>query len=73
MDKEDLEELAKKHDEKWDELMAIAKENGFVVQAFGGTATMITNKNQIENYGYEEYQKIQEMNDSLEKINDKEL
>lgn len=73
MDKEDLDELAKKHDKKWDELMAIAKENGFIVQAFGGTATLITNKNQIENYGYEEYQKIQEMNDSLEKINDKEL
>lgn len=73
MDKDDLDELAKKHDEKWDEIMDIAKKNGFIVQAFGGTATLITNKEQIENYGYEKYQQIQEMNSSLEQINQEEL
>ncbi len=73
MDKDDLDELAKKHDEKWDEIMDIAKKNGFIVQAFGGIATLITNKEQIENYGYEKYQQIQEMNSSLEQINQEEL
>lgn len=73
MDKDDLDELAKKHDEKWDEIMDIAKKNGFIVQAFGGITTLITNKEQIENYGYEKYQQIQEMNSSLEQINQEEL
>lgn len=73
MEKEDLDELAKKHDEKWDKVMALAKKNGFIVQAFAGVATLITNKEQIKNYGYEEYQKIQKMNSSLEEINQEEL
>ncbi len=63
MEKEELDELAKKHDEKWDEVMAVAKKNGFIVQAFSGTASLVTNKNQIE----------QEMNSSLEQINQEEL
>lgn len=73
MEKENLDELAKKHDEKWDEVMAVAKKNGFIVQAFAGTATLISNEEQIKNYGYEKYQKIQEMNSSLEEINQEEL
>lgn len=73
MEKESLDELAKKHDEKWDEVMALAKKNGFIVQAYGGTASLVTNKNQIEHYGYEKYQQIQEINSSLEEINQEEL
>lgn len=59
---EELNRIAKKHDEKWDEAMKIAKENGFIMQAFSGTAILITNENQIQKYGYEKYKKIQEMN-----------
>ena len=73
MDKEDLDELAEKHDKKWDEVMEVAKTNGFIVQAFGGTATLITNKNQIEHYGYEKYQEIQKTNSSLEDIHQEEI
>ena len=73
MDKDDLDELAKKHDEKWDEVMQLAKQNGFIVQAYAGVATLISNKEQIENYGYEKFQKIQETNNSLENIEVQEM
>lgn len=73
MEKEELDELAQKHDKKWDEVMAIAKENGFIIQAFAGTATLITNAEQIKSFGYEKYQKIQEMNNSLENVNQQEM
>ena len=67
-----LDKLAEKHDEKWDEVMNLARENGFIIQAFPGTATLISNKEQIANYGYEEYEKIQETNSTLDQINDLE-
>lgn len=73
MEKENLDELAKRHDKKWDEVINLAMKNGFIVQAYAGTATLITNKEQIINYGYEKYQKIQEMNSSLEEINFEEI
>ena len=73
MDKEDLDELAKKHDEKWDEVMQLAKQNWFIVQAFSGVATLVSNKEQITNYGYEEYVKIQRTNSSLENIEEQEM
>jgi len=73
MYKEDLDELAEKHDAKWDEVMALAKENGFIVQAFSGVATLVSNKEQITNYGYEEYVKIQRTNSSLENIEEQEM
>ena len=59
---EELNRIAKKHDEKWDEVMKIAKKNGFITQSFSGAAILITNENQIQQFGYEEYQKIQKMN-----------
>ena len=65
MEKEKLNELAENHDKNWDKVMELAKQNGFIVQAFGGTATLITNKNQIENYGYEKYKQIQGTNNSI--------
>ena len=73
MDKEDLDELAEKHDKKWDEVMEVAKANGFIVQAFGGTATLITNKKKIEHYVYEKYQEIKKTNSSLEDIHQEEI
>lgn len=72
IEKDLLDKLAEKHDEKWDEVMKLARENGFIIQAFSGTATLISNKEQIANYGYEEYEKIQETNSSLEPINELE-
>lgn len=63
----ELEELAKDNDQHWDEVMALAKKYGFIAMATAGTAMLVTNRNQIENYGYKEYQRIQEMNSVLKK------
>ena len=73
MEKEKLDELAKQHDEKWDEVLKVAEKNGFIVQAASGTAVLISNEEQIKNYGYEKYEKIQEMNNSLEEVITEEL
>ena len=62
---EQLNELAKKHDEKWTEVMKLAQENGFIIQAAGGTAILVSNKNQIEHYGLEHFEKIQKTNGCL--------
>lgn len=48
-------------DEHWKEVMELAERYGFIVQAGGGTATLITHKNQLENYGETEYLRIQSM------------
>ena len=42
-------------DAKWSEVMELAKKYGFLIQAYGGTATLATNKNQYEQWGEEEY------------------
>ncbi len=62
---DELRDLAKKHDEKWEEVMSLAKENGFIIQAAGGTAVLVSNRNQIEHYGLEHFEKIQKMNSCL--------
>ena len=49
-------------DHKWDEVMALAREYGFIIKAYGGTAILVTHKNQKEHYGQEEYERIQKMN-----------
>lgn len=63
-----LNKLAKKHDTNWDKVMKLAEENGFITQAFGGTAVLVSNKEQIKNYGYEKYQEIQETNSTINQI-----
>lgn len=68
IERELLKKLAKKHDTNWDKVMKIAKENGFVTQAFAGTAILISNNEQIKSYGYEKYEKIQEMNSTLSQV-----
>lgn len=65
VDAKELNELSEKNDKHWDEVMELAKKYGFIVQAFGGTATLISNKNQIEYYGYHKYKKIQEINNVI--------
>lgn len=60
-----LRNLAKKHDEKWEEVMKLAQENGFIIQACGGTAVLVSNRNQIEHYGLEHFEKIQKTNNCI--------
>ena len=72
MEKDLLKKLAKKHDANWDKVMVLAKANGFITQAFAGTAVLICNEEQIKNYGYEKYQQIQETNNSLNQIKELE-
>ncbi len=49
-------------DKHWKEVMDMAKQYGFIVQAYGGTATLATHKNQKELLGEEKYKDIQRMN-----------
>ena len=49
-------------DRRWREVMKLAEQCGFIVNAFGGTAILITNQNQFESYGLQEYIRIQRMN-----------
>ena len=49
-------------DERWNEVMQLAKQYGFIIQAAAGTAILATHKNQIEHYGEEKYRDIQRMN-----------
>ncbi len=72
MEKDLLKKLAKKHDENWDKVMELAKENGFITQTFAGTAVLICNEEQIKNYGYEKYEQIQETNSTLNQIKELE-
>ncbi|GAB3797279.1 hypothetical protein [Virgibacillus kimchii] len=46
----------------WNEVMELAEKHGFIVQAYGGVATIATHEVQKEHYGEEKYREIQEMN-----------
>ena len=49
-------------DKYWEEVMELAKKYGFIIQAYGGTATLATHDVQKKHFGEEEYLRIQEMN-----------
>jgi hypothetical protein len=49
-------------DKHWDEVMKLAKQYGFIIQAAGGTAILATHENQKQHYGEDEYKHIQKMN-----------
>lgn len=51
LDKEKIKEL----DSHWTEVMKLAEQYGFICQAYGGTATLATHKNQLEALGEEKY------------------
>ena len=53
---------AGKADERWAEVMKLAEECGFILQAAAGTAILATNRVQIEESGVEDYARIQRMN-----------
>ena len=42
-------------DSHWNEVMELAVKYGFITQAYGGTATLATHKNQLEAYRAENY------------------
>jgi len=63
-----LRKIAKENDANWDKVMNLARENGFVTQAYGGTAVLVSNNEQIRNYGYKDYVKIQKANGLLEEV-----
>ncbi len=59
VNKDKLKEL----DGHWNEVVGLAAQYGFVVQAYGGAVTLLTHKNQLEAVGEEQYIKRQrEMN-----------
>ena len=45
----------KELDSHWKEVMDLAEKYGFIGQAFGGTAILLTHKNQLEAEGEEKY------------------
>lgn len=49
-------------DKYWEEVMTLATKYGFVIQAYGGTATLATHSVQKEHFGEERYKRIQKMN-----------
>lgn len=58
----DMEKL-KELDGHWNEVMQLAQDYGFIVQAYGGTAQLATHKNQLEAFRPENYVRRQrEMN-----------
>ncbi len=66
VDKEKTEEL----DKHWKEVMDLASKYGFIVQAYGGVATLMTHKNQTEQFEPQDYLYRQEkmMNVDVSKI-----
>lgn len=54
----------KELDGHWNEVMELARRYGFIVQAYGGTATLATHSNQLETLRAENYIRRQrEMNE----------
>ena len=51
VNKDKLKEL----DGHWNEVVGLAAQYGFVVQAYGGAVTLLTHKNQLEAAGEEQY------------------
>lgn len=49
-------------DQRWTEVMKLAKANGFILQAYGGTATLATQKVQLDELGLAKYLQVQKAN-----------
>lgn len=56
-----LKEYGVEADRHWSEVMELAEKYGFIIQAYGGTATLATHKNQLKQLGEHEYLRIQQM------------
>ncbi len=48
-------EKIKGMDSHWQEVMNMAKQYGFIIQSYGGSAVLLTHKNQLEARGAEQY------------------
>ena len=57
-----LREYGEQADTHWEEVMNLAESYGFILNAYGGIATLGTHRNQLENLGEPEYLRIQQMN-----------
>ena len=58
-----LREYGIEADKHWQhEVMKLAEKYGFIVQASGGVAMLVTHQNQVEQFGEAEYLRIQQMN-----------
>lgn len=61
--KPELKEYGINADSHWTgDVMKAAKRSGFIIQAYGGMATLATHRNQLEQLGEREYLRIQRMN-----------
>ncbi|MEI3605952.1 hypothetical protein SPD48_09640 [Pseudogracilibacillus sp. SE30717A] len=54
--------MEKTEQQKWQEVMSLAEEYGFIIQAYGGVATLATHEVQREKFGNEKHEEIQKMN-----------
>lgn len=52
-------EKAEMLDKRWKDVMELAKQNGFIMQAYGGVALLGTHQNQIKEFGEKDYLKRQ--------------
>lgn len=50
-----LNDYVKEQDEHWEEVMKLAEKYGFIISAYGGTATLCCHKVYIEELGKEAY------------------
>lgn len=51
-------------DKHWQEVMDIAEKHGFIIQAYGGVATLATHEVQLKELGKDKYKEIQNMNNT---------
>lgn len=49
------DEKMKEMDSHWEEVMVLAQKYGFIEYAYGGTAILLTHKNQLNEAGAEKY------------------
>ena len=56
-----LKEYGIEADQHWEEVMELAERYGFILQAYGGTATLATHHNQLKELGEPEYLRILQM------------
>lgn len=57
-----LKEYGIEADQHWAEVMDLAEQYGFILQAYAGTAVLATHRSQLEELGEPEYLRIQQMN-----------
>ncbi len=51
IDQDKIKEL----DSHWNEVLKLAEQHGFIVQAHGGTAVLATHENQLATFGEKDY------------------